>query len=490
MSSPAGESGLAAASMAVLDQWWDPGIDLLVDPAWSPTERRARVRETCWYALGLLARGGSEDTVRAVRAIDAVLDHQLDQPGTPWHGTWLRWPDEPTPVEGARAFRDYDPNWREFIGCTLVQLLVEREHHLPAELVARMEHALDLAVAGTLARGVDPRYSNIALMAGFLMHAVGRRRRDRECDAHGLELMGQVLEAFQARGAFEEYNSPTYYGIDLYALALWRRYGGDTSTVQRAGAVELALWRDVADHYHAGLRNLAGPYDRSYGMDLDAYASGTGLWLWQALGRGDAPFPDISGPFEHFWDLALAPSVAVLGVPDLPSQVRAALRSFPGPRTLVQPIDGRRVASTVLDVNVMVGAEHLGGDRGGLGDQFHPLTAHWRLGTGVGWLRLVSELTIDVAASSAGRDTAEVRLRWPAGGSFAFQVRVDGLDGGSVTAQRWWLPGLAVAVTGTAALERVESAPDGTWWLHYRTPSDADGGAGLMLQWSRQGEAR
>ncbi|WP_163544076.1 hypothetical protein [Occultella kanbiaonis] len=488
MTGQASESGLAAASMAVLDQWWDPGIGLVVDPAWSPTQRRARVRETCWYALGLLARGGSTDTPRAVRAIEAVLDHQLDQPGTPWHGTWLRWPEEPTPVDGARAFRDYDPNWREFIGCALLHLLAEREGHLPAELVARIEHALDLAVAGTLARGVDPLYSNIALMAGFLMHAVGRRRGDRDCDASGLHLMGQVLEAFEARGAFEEYNSPTYYGIDLYALALWRRYGGEPGTVQRAGAVELALWRDVADHYHPGLCNLAGPYDRSYGMDLNSYASGIGLWLWQAVGRDAAPFPDIRGPFEHFWDLALGPSVGALCIPDLPAPVRAALTSFPGPRTLEQPIDGRRVATTVLDVNFMVGAEHLGGDRRGLGDQFHPLTAHWRLGTGVGWLRLVSELTIDVAAASAGSDAAEVRLRWPAGGSFAFQVRADGLDGGSVTPERWRLPGLEGAVTGTAALERVESDPDGTWWLHYRAPSDADGGAGVTLRWSHRGE--
>ncbi|WP_165962947.1 hypothetical protein [Occultella glacieicola] len=488
MSTPTSDHSLAAASMAVLDQWWDPNTHLITDPAWGQAPRRARVRETGWYALGLLARGRAGDTERAVVALEAVLDRQLDRPGTPWHGTWLRWPDEPSPGPEARAFRDYDPNWREFVGCTLFMVLSEWERVLPGELVGRIEHALELAVAGTRARGVSPRYSNIALMAGFLMHAVGRRRGDHGDDARGLDLMGQVLDLFDSGGVFEEYNSPTYYGIDLYALALWRRYGNGTPIAERACAVEIALWRDIADHYHAGLRNLAGPYDRSYGMDLSAYASGVGLWLWQALGERSA-FPDVGAPFEHQWDLALAPSVAELGVPDLPAEVHAALRTFPGRHTLEQPIVGRRVASAVLEEHLMVGAEHVGGDRGNLNDQFHPLTAHWRVGDGVGWLRLVSELTIDVAVSPSGGDGAEVRLGWPAGGLFAFQVRADGLDGGSVTSQRWRLPGLEVAVDGPAVLEQVEPAPDGTWWLHYRTPPGADG-AGMTLRSARRPPAR
>ena len=32
-----------------------------------------------------------------------------------------------------------------------------------------------------------------------------------------------VVDCFDAFGAFDEYGSPTYYGIDLFALSLWRR---------------------------------------------------------------------------------------------------------------------------------------------------------------------------------------------------------------------------------------------------------------------------
>src|SRR5690606_14140648 len=122
----------------------------------------------------------------------------------------------------------------------------------------------------------------IALMAAFLQHAVGHRRADATTDAAGLDLMRQVLDAFEERGAFGEYNSPTYYGIDLYALALWRRHGQHADTVARTAAVEIALWRDIAAHHHATLQNLAGPYDRSYGMNLRDYAGAVGLWLWLA----------------------------------------------------------------------------------------------------------------------------------------------------------------------------------------------------------------
>lgn len=474
---------LAPVSMAVLDEWWDPERHLLTDPAWGQPPRRTRVRESALYALGLLVRDGPGDHERAVLALDAVLERQLDDPGTPWHGTWIRFPGEPTPDEGSRPWRDYDPNWREFIGCTLFLVLAGHQHELPAELVARIEQALDRAVVGTLARGVDPHYSNIALMSAFLLHAVGRRRGDEATDAAGLALMGQVVDLFETHGAFEEYNAPTYYGIDLYALALWRRHGADPGTVRRAGELELALWRDIAAHHHADLHNPAGPYDRSYGMDIGGYASCLGLWLWLVQRHPRGVFPDLERPYEHQWDLALGPSVALLGTPELPPAVRADLASFTGPRTVEQPIDGRRVARSVLEPHLMVGAEHVGGDRGGLRDQFHPLTAHWRTADGVGWFRLVSEHTIDVTAAPIGRDAVEVGLRWASDAPFAFQVRADGLDGAAVRPERWSLPGLTVDLDGDATPDRLAQAPDGTWWLHHRATSTGAGGAVLTLRW-------
>ncbi|MFI9488629.1 hypothetical protein ACIG47_19740 [Promicromonospora sp. NPDC052451] len=491
-----------AGPLEVLDGWWDPRASLLADPTWAAGPRDHHVRETCWYALGLLSRaadgGATADVDRAVAALGAVLDQQWDDPAVPWHGTWRRSPAEPDPSpEHAREWRDYDPNWREFIGCTLLQVVAAHAGVLPPALLSRIDAALVLAATGTSARRVDAGYSNIALMAAFLLHAVGRRTGNAAWDQQGLHLAGEVFDRFEEHGTFEEYNSPTYYGIDLYGLALWRRHGLDPATTARAAAVELALWDEIARHYHAGLANMVGPYDRSYGMDLQEYASGVGVWIWSVVGRERAPFPDHTGPIGHHRDLALVPLVAALGAPDLPARTRAALETFDGPRATRQVITARRVATTVLQPHLMVGAEDVGGDRGRLDGQFHPLTAHWRPEEPgpVGWFRLVSDLTIDAAAHpTAEPDSATATLRWTGAGTVRFQVRPGGSAGPEpsapepsgattaaidLTARSWRLPSLLVRVTTSARLREVTRSHDGTWWVAYDT--DGPGEARLDL---------
>ena len=37
--------------------------------------------------------------------------------------------------------------------------------------------------------------------------------------------------------------------------------------------MEASLWNDIADFYQPSLRNISGPYDRSYGMDMESYVA-------------------------------------------------------------------------------------------------------------------------------------------------------------------------------------------------------------------------
>ena len=83
------------------------------------------VRESAWYALGLLLRDGSGDRERAAQILDAVLKAQYREPGKPWDGTFRRTPAEPEPGSEAVIWRAYDPNWREFIGTTFAVILNE-----------------------------------------------------------------------------------------------------------------------------------------------------------------------------------------------------------------------------------------------------------------------------------------------------------------------------------------------------------------------------
>jgi hypothetical protein len=444
-------------SMTWLDGYWDEQAGLLQAPDTYGTERVAPgmrlhfVRETSYYALGLLSRGGQGDRERALRALTALLDNQFDMPAAPFHGTWRRAPEEPDPPEDAVVWRDYDPNWREFIGTALLVLLGEHERRLPAEIVARIDRALQLAVAGTLARQVPASYTNIALMCAWLLDACGARFGRPEWQARAEDYAEEIYALFARTGAFEEYNSPTYYGVDMAALVMWRARGVGPRLRERGAAMEAALWRDLARYYHAGLRNLAGPYDRSYGMDLRRYGGLIGLWIWLAVGRELAPFPDPARPFDHPWDFGAGPLYALLGV-QAPADVLPHLRRFQGQRQVEQIIAEAppRIATAWVGEHALLGGERGGGDRRNW-KQFHPATLHWRMPDGdVGWARLRYPGPADATAE---RDRLSISCMGDEQ-AIVFEVYAPGADAALQQATRWQLPGLAVRVEcGGMALE-------------------------------------
>jgi len=82
---------------------------------------------------------------------------------------------------------------------------------------------------------------------------------------------------FKKHKTFSEYNSPTYNGVNLWALAAWRVMAPTPGMAVMGMEMEAGLWRDIARSYHAGLGNICGPYDRSYGMDMRRYFAITGI---------------------------------------------------------------------------------------------------------------------------------------------------------------------------------------------------------------------
>jgi hypothetical protein len=95
----------------------------------------------------------------------------------------------------------------------------------------------------------------------------------------GLARAESILQRFLSFGDFDEYNSPTYDGIDLFAISLWIAYP-PTPRFQEAGTQMLnKLTARISSLFHSGLRNVCGPYIRAYGLEMDKYVSLTGLWL-------------------------------------------------------------------------------------------------------------------------------------------------------------------------------------------------------------------
>ena len=424
-----------------MDKWWDADAGLLRNPPGSfegVVEARSvhLVRETAWYAIGLLRRDGVGDRARAEAALTAVLDHQYDAPGKPWHGTFARFPEWPAPTDGAVEWVDYDPNWRQFVGTALAVAVSDFDNRPKTR--SRAVDAIQLAVAAEPPDRVPPTYANIALLRSWLADWSGHPDEAYEA---------AIVDAFRRHGCFTEYGSPTYYGIDLLALGLWHRAPMASATHARAVELEGALWADIARWWHADLGNLCGPYSRAYGMDLGAYVSGLSLALWCA--ELPAPFPWMDAEeLVHGHDLCMAPLLEHVGV-RVPTSVRPEFESFSGPRHVTQVIDDapRREATGWLEERLMIGAEG-GGSRLHARGQFHPATIHWQQPDGaLGWLRVEHHGPTRARARSR-RLTVECDPH-PSAKPVRWVTNAEPLD---VTNERWRLPGLAVDLDASAPL--------------------------------------
>lgn len=431
------------AGMTWADQYWDEDAGLL----WTkPSSKRQYdlnvpdrlhlVRDTVWYVTGLLMRG---DHDRAYKAIETVLRYQFDQPDAVYHGTFKRAPQEPNPPHNPTEWYDYDPNWREFI-CTILLMLME-EFDLPDSLQAQIWTAIRKAAAGAYARKVPAEYTNIALMSALLLDHAGAKLDVPEWRDHAETLARDIHDLFRQNNAFWEYNSPTYYGVDLYALAQWRVYGL-TDTFRTLGTqMEADFWRDIAQFYHAGLRNLCGPYDRSYGMDMTRYVAVLGLWIALVVPPEKAPLPDPTQPFGHPHDFFYMPPTALLGT-QVPDDALPHLLAFQGERQLERTIEADRVATAWLSENLMLGAETEHPSR--LPDsQFHVATAHWQLPDGdVGWLRLRCDERVSARATP---HMLAITCDEPR--HIRFEIYAGDSDPNVIQGAEWSLPGVNVRLS-------------------------------------------
>lgn len=436
------------------DQFYDPAYDLLSNPPDADAKKPSRldnahlVRDSIWYATGLFMRQNDGDVERALKIIRAVLHNQFDEPGRVYHGTFRRAPEEASPPPNhAVEWKDYDPNWREFICCVFIVLLDEYAELIPDDLQAAMWTSIRKAAEGAFARKVPPHYTNIALMSALLLDHAGQRFDIPQWRAQGDLLARMVYAQFNRNNkTFWEYNSPTYYGVDLFALALWRDYGLNDHVFRTPGAVmEAELWRDIARFYHADLRNLCGPYDRSYGMDMTHYLATVGLWIALAVPPEQAPLPDVSQVFGHSADFFFMPPSALLGA-QVPDDALPGLLAFQGERNLKREVEPERVATAWLSETVMIGASTAHQMRSG-DSQFHGATIHWRTpDNGVGWLRMRSAGPVDARVENGRLD---IHSPFPA--ALRFDIHAADLNADMIQADRWTLPGLTLEVDANGA---------------------------------------
>ena len=433
-------------SMQSMDSFWDPAAHLVRTPELAVMHGHAQrymVRETSWYAFGLLMRGAQGDRQRAIECLEAVLKEQFLDQSKPWYGTFRRSPEEGNPPENAVMWRDYDPNWREFIGTAFEMILIEYPDRIPVDLAQRMYAAINRAIEGEMKQGrLVPSYSNIALMYGALWDFAAVHDNNAEWKQKSAAWIDDVSRLFHQHDSFNEYNSPTYYGVDLFGLALWRAYGSTPRIRQLGSEIETALWSDIAAFYHPDLRNIAGPYDRSYGMDMETYVALVGVWMRMLLPAERAPLPVMDAQTDHLADLWFAPMFTALGAKP-PDSALAEMRSLFSEHAVRRQITDDRMATAWIGRNVILGGQVTGLTKDAPADtQFHAATAQWRTPEGsIGWFYVLRAPKIDALVEKTS-------IRITAHGDVVFRMKAAGAERAKITANKWSLPGLTVTIEG------------------------------------------
>jgi hypothetical protein len=218
--------------------------------------------------------------------------------------------------------------------------------------------------------------------------------------------------------------------------------------------MEASLWNEVAQFYQPSLRNISGPYDRSYGMDMERYVAVTGVWMRSVLDAKAAPFPTISASTDHLADLWFAPHIAILKT-RIPPAAFAKFKRFEGEHLVRKQITEDRIATAWIGANVIFGGEATDKTKDvGPTSQFHPATVQWRTPSGeIGWVQLVQSPMIDAAADKSG-------LTISANGTVRLRIHAKDIGQAKITEKSWELPGLRVAVACDAKNFSVEKTDD------------------------------
>ncbi|WYZ38274.1 hypothetical protein EsH8_III_000188 [Colletotrichum jinshuiense] len=415
--------GLLNESMAWMDQYYDRSAGYLYDIG-SASALRHETRSSVWYALGLLARNEGDDAAEAEKIITNTIGSQFQVVEEQWYGDYQKYSEEPyvgSEYYPSSIYNSWDPNWRGFVGTTLVMALEEFPHLLSNDTQDLILESLHNATKGDEYRvgGVDddnlyPAYSNPAIMRAFVSGWTGRRLQDANMTQSGENYAQEIIDLFERANTLSEFNSGTYTGVSLFGLILWSKYLPEDSIMTTKGPqMLLDTWKAVAQLWHPGMKNMAGPWDRSYGYDMNRYVSLMALWFWTLIGKENSSLISAPQVMSHAADYAWAPLFAVLAdfhESLLPEGLVSNLTTFGGEHTFsastyYPPYDlVPRNITTWLSDNLTIGAESfeenvIGGPSRSQ-ESFNPAVIQWNTGSEISFISLYpTEMALDVEVS-------------------------------------------------------------------------------------------
>ncbi|WP_019987522.1 hypothetical protein [Rudanella lutea] len=411
---------------------------------------RTSLRTKTRLAEALLFRNQRGDKENAAEILRWILKNQHRDENTRIYGIWK------TSIDDDKL----DQNWREFIGCDLILIRKNFSHLLPEDLRKEIEVGLIHAAKGALKRNVAPDYTNISIMSAFLMAYVGTEFKLDELRNAGQQKARDIFNLYQKHHTFSEFNSPTYYGVTLIAIALWRELAPSAEMRQMGQTLEREFWHEAATFYHPTLQNMPGPYFRGYGMDMRKYFAIMGIWIAVAVdNEKQAPMPPAKGP--KYGEMSNLAPIFALGL-SIPKADLAALTRFSGPRYLSRTVPNsykgdslKQVTATLTD-NWMMGG--VWGNRRVWG-QIKTGTLHWKTADGdIGWLLVPGDGKTNVRVD---KTTMSLYCADPTTTTLTVYIGVPNVQTDAFTDTRWNLPSMPLGVRTALrrlSVERVDSA--------------------------------
>lgn len=338
------------------------------------------------YALRLLEASHNAATrERAEGVIGKVIALQDTDPKSRWYGVWSWYVEEPLD-----RMSPPDPNWADFIGARISEILLVHGHVLSGDLKARMKTALRHACNSIVQRAVGPAYTNISMMGARVTAAGGEILGDQALLTYGREHLAELLAYTRDQGSFNEYNSPTYTVVGLEELEGVLRFVKDRSTRASAEALRQIAWDLIAAHYHPASYEWAGPHARAYDdrMPKDVRAK-----LSARVGLLLAATP---GPVPRLTGSALP----------CPPRLRSRFKTLPAPEVFERTrfIKGADERRSVYGATWMVEGACLGSANAeSFWTQRHPVIGFWPAGDGSAVFR--------VRCQKDGRDFASFGIR-------------------------------------------------------------------------------
>lgn len=224
-------------------------------------------------------------------------------------------------------------------------------------------------VGGVDGDNLYPGYSNAWLMRTVVTSWTGRRLNDANMTAAGEADAVDFLDLFDRNHALSEFNSPTYAGVSISALTIAAKYLGSTNSTigQNAARVIGRIWDYESQLWNPSMRNFAGPWDRTYGYDMNQYVAIMSIWLWTLIGKENVwTTTSPIWTMAHADDFEVAPVIAVLSQFHktlIPDRILSKLSSFAGDHTYtghayVPPADLEpRNITTWVSSNISIGTQ-------------------------------------------------------------------------------------------------------------------------------------